>query len=186
MCRRINPLAALIVAGSFGTALAADAPAEAGKPAPDINLPATQIEKALPEAKGAKTLKLSDLKGKKNVVLYFYPKAMTSGCTVESCGFRDLADKFSALDTVVIGISTDNIDAQQKFTDKEKLNFPLIADSDKAATKAYGALSPRGFANRYTFVIDKEGMIRRTYLQVTPKSHPEEVLKFVKENLAKN
>jgi peroxiredoxin Q/BCP len=111
---------------------------------------------------------------------------MTRGCTIESCGFRDVADKFAALDTVVIGISTDNLDDQQKFTDKEKLNFPLIADSSKEATKAYGALSPRGFANRYTFVIDKQGMIRRTYLQVDPAKHPEEVLKFVKENLAKN
>jgi peroxiredoxin Q/BCP len=168
----------------LGATVAADAPPEAGKSAPDINLPATQIEKVLPEAKGAKTLKLSDLKGKKNVVLYFYPKAMTRGCTIESCGFRDAADKFAAMDTVVIGISTDKLDDQQKFTEKEKLNFPLIADADKEAAKAYGALSTRGFANRYTFVIDKQGMIRRTYLQVDPAKHPEEVLKFVKENLA--
>src|SRR5205085_9150373 len=113
---------ALAVFALFGTAAGA-APPEAGTAAPDINLPATQVEKVLPDAKGAKTLKLSDLKGKKNVVLYFYPKAMTPGCTVESCGFRDLADKFADLDTVVIGISTDKLEDQQKFTDKEKLNF---------------------------------------------------------------
>jgi peroxiredoxin Q/BCP len=175
------------LAGLFASvAFAADAnPPKEGAPAPDINLPATQIEKVLPDAKGAATLKLSDLKGKKNVVLYFYPKAMTSGCTVESCGFRDVADKFAPLDTVVIGISTDKLADQQKFTDKESLNFPLVADADKEATRAYGALSPRGFANRYTFVIDKQGIVRRVYKTVNPKTHPEEVLKYVKENLAK-
>jgi peroxiredoxin Q/BCP len=174
-------------AGLFATvAFAADAPPKEGSPAPDINLPATQVEKVLPDAKGATTLKLSDLKGKKNVVLFFYPKAMTPGCTVESCGFRDVTDKFAALDTVVIGISTDKLGDQQKFTDKENLNFPLVADSDKEATRAYGALSPRGVASRCTFVIDKEGVVRKVYKMVTPKTHPEEVLKFVKEHLAKS
>ena len=91
-----------------------------------------------PIKKGDKTLKLSDLKGKKNVVLFFYPKAMTRGCTIESCGFRDVADKLAALDTVVIGISVDKLDDQQKFTDKEHLNFPLLADDTKAVTKAFG------------------------------------------------
>ncbi|HEX4588624.1 MAG TPA: peroxiredoxin [Gemmataceae bacterium] len=174
--------AAAAVIALFGTAAIAGPPKE-GSPAPDINLPATQAEKVLPDAKG--TLKLSDLKGKKNVVLYFYPKAMTSGCTIESCGFRDLADKFAALDTVVIGISTDTLDDQKKFTDKESLNFPLIADSDKSATKAYGALNARNMASRYTFVIDKQGVIRKEYLQVNPKNHPQEVLNYVKENLTK-
>jgi peroxiredoxin Q/BCP len=183
---RICSIAAAALAGLFGAvALAADAPPKEGSPAPDINLPATQVEKALPDAKGTKTLKLSDLKGKKNVVLFFYPKAMTSGCTVESCGFRDVADKLAKLDTVVIGISVDKLEDQQKFTDKEHLNFPLFAYTDKEATKAYGALSARGSASRYTFVIDKEGMIRKVYTTVTPKNHPEEVVKFVKENLAK-
>jgi peroxiredoxin Q/BCP len=186
MHRWICPLAALAVVSFFGTAIAADAPPKEGSPAPDIDLPATQIEKVAPGGKDAKTLKLSDLKGKKNVVLYFYPKAMTPGCTVESCGFRDLAEKLAALDTVVIGISVDKLEDQQKFTDKEKLTFPLIADSDKAATKAYGALGPRGVAARYTFVIDKQGVIRKVYTKVTPATHPEEVLTFVKENLAKN
>ena len=181
MNRWTTALAVALAAAAVVAVVAA--PPKEGAPAPDINLPATQVEKVLPDAKG--TLKLSDLKGKKNVVLYFYPKAMTSGCTVESCGFRDLADKFAALDTVVVGISTDTLSDQQKFTDKEGLNFPLIADSDKSATKAYGALNARGMASRYTFVIDKQGVVRKEYLQVNPKSHPEEVLKYVKENLAK-
>jgi peroxiredoxin Q/BCP len=185
MYRWTRTLAAA-VAGLFGAAaLAADAPPKEGSPAPDINLPATQIEKVFPEAKGMKTLKLSDLKGKKNVVLFFYPKAMTSGCTMESCGFRDVSGELAKLDTVVIGISTDNLADQQKFTDKEHLNFPLIADAGKEATKAYGALGTRGFASRYTFVIDKEGVVRKVYTKVSPKDHPAEIVQYVKENLAK-
>ena len=86
---------------------------------------------------------------------------------------------------MIIGISVDTLADQQKFTDKEHLNFPLVADSDKKAAKAYGALAPRGYANRYTFVIDKQGVVRKVYTKVTPKDHPEEVLTFVKEHLAK-
>jgi peroxiredoxin Q/BCP len=177
----------LIITGLFAAAVnAADAPPKEGSPAPDVNLPATQIEKALPDKKGEKTLKLSDLKGKKNVVLFFYPKAMTRGCTIESCGFRDVAEKLADLDTVVIGISTDKVEDQQKFTDKEKLNFPLLADDGKETTKAFGSLGANGMASRYTFVIDKQGTIRKVYTKVSPNSHPDEVVKFVKENLAKN
>jgi thioredoxin-dependent peroxiredoxin len=153
--------------------------------APPIKLPATQINKVLPDAKDAKQLDLTQLKGK-NVVLFFFPKAMTPGCTIESCGFRDKIDDLAKLDTVVIGISTDTIEDQQKFTDKEKLSFPLYADSSKEITKAYGALNAdRGLANRYTFIIDKDGVIRKVYTTVKPADHPAEVIKFIKENLAK-
>jgi peroxiredoxin Q/BCP len=156
---------------------------EEGKPAPDITLEATQIEKILPDKKGEKKLSLKDLRGK-NVVLYFFPKAMTKGCTIESCGFRDKTADFAKLDTVVIGISTDKLEDQVKFTEKEKLNFPLFADPDKKATEAFGALSPRGLEARYTFVIDKKGVVRKIYKQVTPADHPEEVLKYIKDNLS--
>jgi peroxiredoxin Q/BCP len=155
---------------------------EEGKPAPNVELQATSIGTVLPDKKGAKTLKLSDLKGK-NVILYFFPKAMTPGCTKESCGFRDKTADFTKLDTVVIGISTDTLDDQMKFTDKEKLNFPLFADPDKKATAAFGALTQGGRAARYTFVIDKKGVVRKIYKKVTPAEHPEEVLKYIKENL---
>jgi len=179
-------LAAFALAGLIAApSPAADAPPKEGDKAPDVALPATQIEKVLPEKKDAKALKLSDLRGKKNVVLYFYPKAMTRGCTIESCGFRDVSDQLSKLDTVVIGISTDTLADQQQFTDKEKLNFPLLADPDKKVTQAFGALSPRGVAQRYTFVIDKTGTVRKVYTTVNPQAHPEEVVKYVKENLAK-
>jgi peroxiredoxin Q/BCP len=169
--------------------LAADEPSkvEVGKPAPEIELPATQIEKVLPDKKDGKTLKLSDFsKGvnAKNVVLFFYPKAMTPGCTRESCKFRDLNKEFAKLDTVILGISTDKLDEQKQFTDKENLNFPLFADADKQITKAYGVLNPtRGMANRSTFVIDKKGIVRKIYASAKPDENPKEVLDWIKENL---
>jgi peroxiredoxin Q/BCP len=119
-------------------------------------------------------------------VLYFYPKAMTPGCTVESCGFRDINEKFAKLDTVVIGVSTDPVDLQKQFIAKERLTFPLLADADKQIAKRFGVLNQRGMADRVTFVIDKQGNIARVYTKVTPKGHPEEVLKFVQENLRQN
>jgi thioredoxin-dependent peroxiredoxin len=175
-------LTACLTATLIALPVYADPPKE-GEKAPDIELQATQIDKVKP---GAKTLKLSDFStgaNRKNVVLFFYPKAMTPGCTVESCGFRDVSADLAKLDTVVIGISTDPLDLQQQFTDKEKLNFPLFADPEKKATQAYGALSPRGMASRYTFVIDKQGTVRKVYTTVSPQNHPAEVVKFVKENL---
>jgi thioredoxin-dependent peroxiredoxin len=157
----------------------ADAPkVEEGKPAPDFTLESVTD-------KGTKKVSLKDLKGK-NVVLFFYPKAMTPGCTKESCGFSAVAKKFDELDTVVFGISTDNKEAQGKFIEKEKLEIPLLADPEKTTTKAYGALNEqRGAANRYTYVIDKQGNIAKIYKTVNPTSHPEEVLKYIKENLKK-
>jgi peroxiredoxin Q/BCP len=159
--------------------------AEVGKPAPDISLPATQIDKVLPSKKDAKTLSLKDFKGKKNVVLYFYPKAMTGGCTAQSCAYRDLTKQFAKLDTVVLGISTDKLADQKKFTDKEDLNFPLLADADKKFTKTYGVYNTdRGLANRVTFIIDKKGVVRKIIKVKSAKDDPKEVLEYVKEKLA--
>lgn len=86
---------------------------------------------------------------------------------------------------MVLGASTDTLDAQQKFTDKEKLNFPLLADDAKKVAQAYGVLGSTGFAARQTFVIDKKGVLRKAFLKATPMEHPEEVLTYVKENLGK-
>jgi peroxiredoxin Q/BCP len=169
-------LAAAVVAALAAPA-SADTPKE-GTPAPAFDLPFA----AAKGAAGKTKLSLADLKGK-NVVLYFYPKAMTPGCTTESCGFRDVNAEFEKLDTVVLGISTDKVADQNKFVEKEKLNFPLLADSEKTVAKAYGALSQRGVASRYTFVIDRQGVIRKVYTDVKPGDHPKEVLNFVKENL---
>ena len=185
MHRWTRPLAAALgTLVALAGAWAADTAIKEGDKAPDVALPATQISKVLPGKKDGDTLSLKDLKGK-NVVLFFYPKAMTRGCTVESCGFRDVAADFAKLDTVVLGISTDDLAAQQQFTDKEKLNFPLLADPEKKLTRVFGALSERGFASRYTFVIDKTGTVRKVYTTVSPANHPAEVLEYVKTNLAK-
>jgi len=191
MTRTARPLAlvlALAALVALGVARAEDketAKAEVGKPAPAIELPATSIDKVLPDKKDARTLSLKDLQGK-NVVLFFYPKSLTKGCTIESCGFRDKVKEFAKVDTVIIGISTDDMDLQKKFTEKEKLNFPLFADADKKATKAYGALNEKsGMASRYTYVIDKKGVIRKIYTKVSPSDHPGEVLKFVEDELSK-
>jgi peroxiredoxin Q/BCP len=102
---------------------------------------------------------------------------------VESCGFRDKVEQFAQVDTVVVGISVDTLDLQQKFTDKNKLNFPLLADDGKTVTKVFGVLGTSGLATRKTFVIDKQGVLRKVYDKVTPANHPEEVLKYVKEEL---
>ncbi len=177
--------AALAVAVLTTWSLAADkeAKVQVGKPAPNIELPATLIESVLPGKKDATTLSLKDLKGK-NVVLFFYPKAMTPGCTKESCAFRDNIKGFVGANTVVIGISTDNVSAQKQFTDKEKLNFPLFADSEKKVTGAYGVLNAqRGVASRVTFVIDKQGIVRKIYTKVDPPKHAAEVLEYIKTEL---
>jgi peroxiredoxin Q/BCP len=138
----------------------------------------------MPDQPDAKTLHLKDLENKKNVVLFFFPKAMTAGCTKESCAFRNLADQFAQLDTVVIGISTDKLSAQQQFTAKERLSFPLYADADHQAANSFGVMmAGQPYARRVTFVIDKKGIIRKVYQRVDPASHPEQVLKFVRDQL---
>jgi peroxiredoxin Q/BCP len=178
--------AVLSLAGAAGLALADDSTLKVkeGDKAPEVQLPATQIAKVLPDKKDAKTISLKDFEGKKNVVLYFYPKAMTPGCTKESCAFRDRIEKFADLDTVIIGISADTVADQEKFTEKEKLNFPLFADDDLKAAKAFGVMMPdRPLTKRQTFVIDKKGVIRKIYAKVDAEPHPEEVLLWVKENL---
>jgi thioredoxin-dependent peroxiredoxin len=179
MHRWTRPLAALLVGLLTTAATAADKPLTEGTKAPDVKLKAVGM-KALGMEDG-KDFTLQDVTKKgKTVVLFFYPKAMTQGCTKESCGFRDVYADLGKHDAVVIGISTDEAGDQKKFIEKESLNFPLIADPEKAATKAFGALSERGFASRYTFVIDKEGVIRKVYTKVDVNKHPPEVLEFVK------
>jgi peroxiredoxin Q/BCP len=84
----------------------------------------------------------------------------------------------------VIGISTDTLEDQQKFTDKEKLAFPLYADADKSVAKEYGVLLPPGYASRSSFVIDKKGIVRKIYPKADAKKHPDELLAWIKENLA--
>ncbi|HEV1284168.1 MAG TPA: peroxiredoxin [Bryobacteraceae bacterium] len=153
---------ALLVAGS---ALAADLPAE-GSNAPDFTL----------QSQEGKTVSLKDFRGQW-VVLYFYPKDMTQGCTIEAHNFqRDLA-QYTAKKAAIVGVSADNIDSHQQFCTKESLTFKLLADPEKKTIAAYGSLAGNGMvAARNTFLIDPKGVIRKVYTGVKPNVHSEEVL----------
>ncbi len=143
---------------------------------PTMDVAAVQLDKV---KKDAKTVSIGDLKGKK-VVVFFYPKAMTPGCTVESCGFRDILADFPS-DTVILGASADTAEKQKEFIAKEKLTYPLLCDTDLALIKALGIKSPRGdVPQRVTFVVDGEGTVKKVFPQVTPKAHAKEVLDYVK------
>lgn len=131
--------------------------------------------------KGQK-VRLSDFKGKK-VVLYFYPKDDTPGCTKEACSFRDGMDDIRASQSVVLGVSADSVESHKKFSNKFNLNFPLLSDVDKKVVQAYGvwkekSLYGRKFMGieRTTFVIDEQGKIAHVFPKVKVDSHVEDVL----------
>ncbi len=144
---------------------------------PAVPLAAAQIDKV---KKDAKTISIADLKGKV-VVIFFYPKALTKGCTVESCGFRDIAKEFPE-NVVLLGASGDDVALQQKFIDANKLPMALLADTDQKLIKELGILGKAGGTTpkRMTFVVDKEGKIAKIYEKVDVNKHPKEVLEFVK------
>ena len=130
--------------------------------------------------------RLSNLKGN-NVVLYFYPKADTPGCTTESCEFRDAAKKFTKQDTVIVGVSPDKSAAQSKFKSKFDLPFTLLADVDHSAAETYGVWKEKNMygkkymgIERTTFLIGKDGKIRKIFPKVKPKGHAEEVYEALK------
>lgn len=125
------------------------------------------------------------------VVLYFYPKDDTSGCTVESCGFRDLQADYTKLNAVVIGISCDDSTSHTKFRDKFSLPFTLLADTEKKAVQNYGVWKEKSMygrtymgIERTTVLIDPNGYIAKIYAKVRPNGHNEEVLQDLKEMIA--
>lgn len=133
---------------------------------------------------------LSQYKGK-NVILYFYPKDMTPGCTTQACDFRDRYEAFKDLNTVILGVSPDPIERHQKFIDKYDLPFPLLADTEKKVAKLYGVWKLKKMfgkefygIERSTFIIDGEGILRKEYRKVRVKGHIEETFDFVNENLS--
>ena len=133
---------------------------------------------------------LKDFKGKKNVVIYFYPKASTPGCTVQACGIRDSAAVFKKLNTVVLGISPDPIKRLQNFIDKQALNFDLLSDEDHSIADKYGAWGPKKFMGkeydgilRSTFIVGKDGKLKSIMDKVKTKSHHDEVIDWIKANL---
>ncbi|WP_085521212.1 thioredoxin-dependent thiol peroxidase [Tuberibacillus sp. Marseille-P3662] len=153
---------------------------EAGQIAPEFTLKSTNGE----------DVNLADLKGQ-NVVLYFYPKDMTPGCTTEACDFRDQNAAFKDLNTVVLGVSPDPVEQHQKFTEKHELPFTLLADTEHDVAEAYGAWQLKKKAGnesmgivRSTFVIDEDGRVAKVWPQVKVDGHVDEVLEYVKENLA--
>ena len=129
---------------------------------------------------------LSDYEGKW-VVLYFYPKDNTPGCTKEACGFRDFLSQFSKEDIVVLGVSKDSVSSHQKFSDKYKLNFPILSDPEHKIIQAYEAWGMKKFMGREfegtirkTILIDPKGNIAKIYEKVNPLIHAEQVLDDIK------
>ncbi len=124
---------------------------------------------------------LRDFREKKWLVLYFYPKDDTPKCTMEACSFRDTIEELRKADVQVVGVSTDTGESHQSFARKHRLNFPLLADPTRKVTRVYGALAFYRLARRMTFLIDKQGTIRRIFPKVNPKTHVGEIQKALKE-----
>src|ERR1700694_1392011 len=150
---------------------------ELGQPAPAFNLPSTDD----------RDVSLEDFKGKQAVVLYFYPRDDTPGCTAEACSFRDLRSLFNENGAEILGVSTDNVRSHKKFQAKYHLTFPLLADTDHAVADQYGVWQLRKFMGREymgiartTFVVDKEGTIKGVFPTVKVEGHADKVLDALK------
>ncbi len=150
-----------------------------GRPAPDFSLPSTTGE----------NISLKQFKGKKTVILYFYPKDETPGCTREACSFRDLYAEFEKHNAVILGVSTDSLESHQHFREKNNLPFPLLADEDATLSKMYGVYKQKNLygkksmgIERTTFVIDRTGRIAQIYPKVKVDGHVQDLLEFVKED----
>jgi thioredoxin-dependent peroxiredoxin len=149
---------------------------QAGDKAPSFKLPASTGE----------SIDLSDFQGRR-VVLYFYPRADTPGCTKEACGFRDAIASYQKLDVPVFGISPDPVKDVTQFAEKFNLNFPLLADEDHAVTEKYGVWQEKSMygkkywgAGRTTFVISPEGKIEHVFEKVKPEGHDQQVLEYLR------
>lgn len=147
-----------------------------GDKAPDFTLPASTGE----------TVSLKDFLGKKRVVLYFYPKDNTPGCTKEACSFRDNLAAIESKDTVVFGVSPDSLKSHGRFIEKFGLNFPLLSDEDHAVAEAYGAWGEKkNYGRTYfgiirkTFVIGKDGRLEQVFHKVKAAGHGEEILNLL-------
>lgn len=137
-----------------------------------------------------KIVALTDYLGKKNVVVYFYPKAMTPGCTTQACGIRDSKAAFEAQDVVVLAISPDPFERLKKFEDKQGLNFTLLSDPEHAVADQYGVWGLKKFMgreydgiHRTTFIIDKEGHLKHIMAKIKTKTHHEDVLNWIVSHL---
>jgi peroxiredoxin Q/BCP len=145
---------------------------ETGQAAPDFELP----------DQDGNPVSLSGLRGRR-VVLYFYPKADTPGCTTQACGIRDRAGEYEAAGVTVVGVSPDGVADVKRFHDKQSLNFTLLADEDHAVCERYGVWAEKSMygktywgAQRATFLIDEDGVVRHVIPKASPKTHDDEVL----------
>jgi len=145
---------------------------EVGSPAPDFTLRTANRDQ----------VSLKDFRGKKNVVVYFYPKDFTRGCTAEACGFRDAYGEFKNLGAEVIGISGDNMESHQAFVRQHNLPFILLSDPEGSVRKAYGVKKSLGIIpGRASFVIDKQGIVRHIFVsQMRATAHVDEALEVLK------
>jgi peroxiredoxin Q/BCP len=149
-----------------------------GQDAPDFKLPSTSGE----------TVSLADFRGKQEVVLYFYPKDDTRGCTIEACAFRDNIASVQGRGVALLGVSPDSVDSHQKFTDKFSLNFPLLADEGANLAQTYGVwVEKTNYGRKYmgversTFLIDKDGKLKKIWRNVNAEGHVQDVIKALEQ-----
>src|SRR5437868_6816068 len=150
---------------------------QVGQPAPDFKLASTDD----------KEVSLSEFKGKQAVVLYFYPKDDTPGCTAEACSFRDLQSLFNQNGAEILGVSPDSVKSHKKFREKFHLSFPLLADADHAVAEQYGVWQQKKFMGREymgiartTFVVGRDGTIKAVFPNVKVEGHADKVLDALK------
>ena len=151
-----------------------------GAPAPEFSL----------QDQHGNTVSLAQFRGSKQVLVYFYPKAMTPGCTVQACGLRDVQGELDALDTVVLALSPDPVKSLKKFAERDGLNFTLLSDADHAVAEQYGVWGMKKFMGREfmgilrtSFLIDKQGRLVHVMDKVTTKTHHDDVLALLKAGL---
>lgn len=167
MNRIFNILFCILTFGLFGCGGNAQS-LKVGQLAPDFTL----------EDENSKSYTLSNFKGRSPVVIFFYPKAGTPGCTKQACGIRDNISKFEDNEIAIFGISVDSKESQKKFKEENNLNFPLLSDEDKSVSKIYDVLNNFGVANRVTFIIDKEGKIAHILRDINISVHPNQVFEL--------
>ncbi|WP_394366854.1 peroxiredoxin [Mesoterricola silvestris] len=157
-----------LVAGTLATLALSGADVKPGVPAPPFTA----------QDQNGRTVKLADFTGKSVVVLYFYPKDDTPGCTKEACSLRDGFDRIKAKGAVVLGVSADDVTSHAAFSEKYHLPFPILADPGHAIIDAYGVRMPViGVAKRVTFIIGKDGIVKDVLRDVKAAEHDEQVLK---------
>jgi peroxiredoxin Q/BCP len=151
-----------------------------GAPAPEFSL----------QDQHGNTVSLAQFRGSKQVLVYFYPKAMTPGCTVQACGLRDVQGELDALDTVVLALSPDPVKSLKKFAERDGLNFTLLSDADHAVAEQYGVWGMKKFMGREfmgilrtSFLVDKQGRLVHVMDKVTTKTHHDDVLALLKAGL---